>query len=79
MLKISAGASVGLNSSALARVAYDDHRQHLHVEFRDGSAYLYLGVTSTIYQELLNAESPGVYLNRRIRNAYTSVRQPALG
>ncbi|HEV2687702.1 MAG TPA: KTSC domain-containing protein [Bryobacteraceae bacterium] len=70
-------AFVGLNSSALARVAYDESRQHLHIEFRDGSAYVYRGVTATVYRELLTAESQGGYFNRKIRNAYVSAPPPS--
>lgn len=62
--------SVKLTSSALARVAYDNGRQHLQVEFLDGSVYVYLGVPPAIYHELLDAQSQGGYFNRRIRNVY---------
>ncbi len=72
-------AFVMLNSSALARVAYDDRRQQLHVKFHDGSVYVYLGVTSTVYDELLNADSQGGYFNRRIRNVYLSKDESVLG
>ena len=75
-MKMPDDAFVGLNSSALARVAYDDRCQHLHVEFRDGSLYVYCGVTSTVYQELIAAESQGGYFNRKIRNAYASAPLP---
>ena len=42
---------VNLTSSALARVAYDYHRQLLYVEFRDGVVYVYLDVPLTIYHD----------------------------
>ena len=63
---------VDLNSSALARVAYDESRQDLLIEFHDGSVYVYRGVTAIVYRELLTAESHGRYFNRKIRNAYVS-------
>ena len=78
-MKMPDTAFVGLNSSALARVAYDDGRQHLHVEFRDGSLYVYCGVTSMVYEELITAESQGGYFNTQIRNTYVSVREGFLG
>lgn len=65
---------VDLNSSALARVAFDESRQDLHVEFHDGSVYVYRGVTATVYLELLTAESQGGYFSRKIRNTYVSER-----
>ena len=73
------GAFVELESSALARVGYVDGDQHLHIEFRDGSAYVYLNVPATVFRGLISAESHGVYFNRRIRNAFASVPTPCLG
>ena len=58
-------AFISLNSSALARVAYDESRQHLHIEFHDGSAYVYREVPATVYQALLTAESQGGYFQQK--------------
>ena len=63
---------VDLNSSALARVAFDESRHDLHGEFHDGSVYVYRGVTAAVYLELLTAQSQGGYFNRKIRNTYVS-------
>ena len=71
-MKMLDATFVRLNSSALARVAYDESRLHLYIEFRDGSVYVYRGVTATVYRELLTAESQGAYFNRKIRNAYVN-------
>jgi hypothetical protein len=61
---------VNLTSSAIAQVAYDDHRQLLQVKFRDGSQYLYVDVPPAVYHGLLSAQSQGAYFNRTIRSAY---------
>ncbi len=64
------GRPVVLDSSPIAHVAYDDHGQHLHIEFRDGSAYIYHGVPRPVYDELLRAHSQGAYFNKNIRSGY---------
>ena len=69
-MKILDAAFVNMTSSALARVAYDHRSQLLHVEFHDGSVFVYLDVPPAIYQELLEAQSQGGYFNARIRNAF---------
>ncbi len=69
-MRILDATFVNLTSSALARVAYDHRLQRLHIEFRDGSAYVYLDVPPTVYQELLDSQSRGSYFNNRIRNAF---------
>jgi hypothetical protein len=62
--------TLALESSALAKVAYDNQRATLHVEFRDGAVYQYFGVPRDTYQDLLRADSKGVYFNQYIRNAF---------
>lgn len=72
MRMIDDASIIGLNSSALARVAYEESRQRLQVEFRDGSVYVYHGVPATVYRQLLTAGSQGSYFNKEIRNVYVS-------
>lgn len=62
--------TVTAESSALAQVAYDSQRAILHVEFRDGAVYQYLGVPLRIYQDLLRADSKGAYFNHHIRSSF---------
>jgi hypothetical protein len=61
-----------VESSVLAKVAYDAQRQALQVQFRDGSVYVYTGVPFATYQDLLRADSKGRYFNRHIRGPYAS-------
>jgi len=61
---------VALRSSSLAHVAYDRHREILHVEFRDGTAYQYATVPIQTYHDLLRADSKGSYFNLHIRSCY---------
>ncbi len=62
--------TVTVESSALAKVAYDNQRATLQVEFRDGAVYQYFGVPLHTYQELLRADSKGDYFNRHIRSPF---------
>lgn len=59
-----------IQSSALALVAYDGEKRQLHVRFRDGSRYVYLNVTASVYHCLLAAASPGRYFNQHIRSRF---------
>jgi hypothetical protein len=62
--------AVAVQSSLLARVAYDSRRAILQVTFRNGAAYQYAGVPAEIYQGLLQADSKGAYFNQCIRGLY---------
>ena len=62
--------AVAVQSSLLARVAYDSRRSILQVAFRNGVAHQYTGVPAEIYQGLLQADSKGAYFNRCIRGLY---------
>jgi KTSC domain len=62
--------ALAVQSSLLARVAYDNRRSILPVAFRNGVAYQYTGVPAEIYQRLLQADSKGAYFNRCIRGLY---------
>ena len=54
---------VRLDSSAIEAVKYDQKRQTLDVEFREGHSYRYMDVPEFVYRELLNAKSAGVFWN----------------
>jgi hypothetical protein len=74
MKKLSKSPSlqtVTVESSALAKVAYDHQRATLQVEFRDGAVYQYFDVPVLNYHGLLQANSKGDYFNRHIRNLFT--------
>lgn len=69
-------ARVELNSTTLAAVTYDNHRETLQLDFRDGTRYLYSGIAPSLYRELLCAVSKGSFFNRRIRNRFPYVKIP---
>lgn len=61
---------VPLDSTLLAWLDYDPLSCRLKIEFHSGERYLYLRVPSTVYQQLLQADSKGTYFNRHIRNHF---------
>lgn len=60
-----------VKSRAISDVVYREKSQTLYVFFTDHSSFAYHGVPKYVYDELLSAESKGVYFNLNIRNAYT--------
>lgn len=65
---------IQVTSTLLASVAYDTVGLLLELELRDGAIYQYSAVPEIVYQELIAAESMGVYFNRRIRNHFSHRR-----
>ena len=59
-----------VNSSNIASIGYDSHNHILEVEFHNGSIYHYLNVPASIYDELMEANSHGKYLNSMIKGTY---------
>lgn len=47
----------------------------LRVEFSYGAVYDYINVPKEVYEELLNAESIGAYLNRQIKEKYQTIKE----
>ena len=62
--------STVVESTTLARVAYDDFRELLRLEFRSRAIYQYSGVPPAVHQALLQAPSKGSYFNRVIRGRF---------
>lgn len=63
-----------LSSSVIARVAYDETSNTLNVEFRNGGVYQYYEIPPDVYEELVQAESAGVYFAQNIRDVYRFAR-----
>lgn len=63
-----------LNSATLTTAEYDFNLAQLVLDFQDGSRYLYSGVQSPVFADLLRASSQGTFFNRKIRSRYPYVR-----
>ena len=61
-------------SRVIAAVGYDSSTQALGIQFRSWRTYIYSGVPSAVFNELMLAESKGRYYNRRIRGKYIATR-----
>ena len=67
-------ARVRLDSTTLTAATYDDGRETLQLDFRDGTRYLYSGIAPSLFRELLRAVSKGSFFNRHIRSHFPYVK-----
>jgi ATP-dependent DNA helicase RecG len=70
--------AVAVESSAIARVAYDPPHTSLYLEFHDGAICQYSNVPLAVYRDFIRAESKGTYFNGQIRPHYPFRRVRAL-
>jgi hypothetical protein len=61
-------ALIPVESTAIRAVGYDGYT--LTVEFHTGRIYDHPGVPYSVYEALINANSPGTYYNQHIRGRY---------
>jgi len=59
-----------VESSNLKAVGYDEEKEVLAIEFKNGSIYYYYEVPKTVYFNLIEADSVGAFLARRIKGIY---------
>lgn len=60
-----------VNSSNVEAIGYDSPTQELHVRFvKTGITYVYYPVEEWRYQEFMQADSQGIYLNAHIKPNY---------
>jgi hypothetical protein len=62
-------------SSAFEKAEYNTATNALHVTFKGGREYLYLGFAPTDWDAFLAADSAGKHFNTIIRNAFTPYRK----
>jgi hypothetical protein len=60
-----------VDSSNIEAIGYDTGTLELHVRFlRSGETYVYYAIEEWRYQELMQADSKGTYLNVNIKPNY---------
>ena len=60
-----------VDSRNLDQVAYDAEALELRVIFKkSGDCYIYSSVPQEIFEEFMNADSKGTFLNQRIKGTY---------
>jgi hypothetical protein len=65
--------AAGVDSTAIARVGYSKRRHILEIEFANGAVYRYFDVPSSIYRDLMSAESKARFYDFNIKGKYRSV------
>ncbi|MEX0731164.1 MAG: KTSC domain-containing protein [Aquisalimonadaceae bacterium] len=60
-----------VDSSNIEAIGHDPDNQELHVRFlKSGETYVYYDVEERVFQELMQADSKGMYLNTNIKDRY---------
>lgn len=60
-----------VDSQNVEAIGYEAEAQELHVRFRQsGETYVYYAVEEWVFQELMQADSKGRYLNANIKPRY---------
>jgi len=67
--------ATAVESTTLAKVAYDPSGQLLWLEFRSRAVYCYIDVPPVVHQGLMAAPSKGAYFNRNIRGRFAYHRE----
>jgi len=62
-----------VDSSAIAKVGYSKRRHVLEIEFANGAIYRYLDVPSSVYRDLISAESKARFYDFNIKGKYRSL------
>lgn len=59
-----------VDSSAIASAGYDEAKRLLRLEYKSGRIYDYFNVPPEIYEDVLNADSAGEFVNLEIKPNY---------
>lgn len=65
---------LGVESSAIRSVGYDDALALLEIEFTSGDVYRYHAVAPSVHRALMDAESKGRFFVSHIRDVYPTKR-----
>ena len=65
---------VPVQSSNVAEVGYDQDALVMEVLFHSGSVYQYFDVPQMLFQEMLQSDSIGGFLNEHIKGSYRYVK-----
>lgn len=58
-------------SSNVEAIGYDPATQELHVRFlKSGETYVYYNVEEHVFNEMMQSESKGTYLNTNVKGSY---------
>jgi hypothetical protein len=60
-------------SKAIKAVGYDPALRHLEIEYHNGQLYRHYNVPKRVHIKLVNATSPGNYLNEAVKPFFEAV------
>lgn len=61
---------IGVDSSNISSIGYDELDGVLYISFKNGSVYWYAGVEKSLFDEFLMADSKGKFMWANIRGLY---------
>lgn len=71
LVKINTGIEItSVESTNIEGIGYNNVKKHLWVAFKGNKVYRYDLVPRKTFEELMNAESKGRYLNSHIKGQY---------
>lgn len=65
---------ISVDSSTISRMAYDENRRVLTIEFKNGSRYEYYDIPAASFQAMRTAGSKGQYLAANIKGRFRYAR-----
>ena len=63
-----------VQSSNLLEIGYDPDTETLEVMFKNGGVYQYYNLPQHMYDQLMQAQSHGVFFNNEIKGHYPEAR-----
>ncbi|MBO6690010.1 MAG: KTSC domain-containing protein [Henriciella sp.] len=63
-----------VQSSNLLEIGYDPDTETLEVMFKNGGVYQYYNLPQHMYDQLMEAQSHGVFFNNEIKGHYPEAR-----
>jgi KTSC domain len=70
-VSLSMPEMIFVDSSNVEAIGYDAMTQELHVRFlKSGETYVYYSVEEWVFQEFLQSDSKGIYLDKKIKPNY---------
>lgn len=60
-----------VKSSDISSVGYDESKSELHIKYNTGQNYIYHKVPKSVYENLLQADSKGRFVNYQVKKNFT--------
>jgi hypothetical protein len=64
-----------VDSTSIDQVGYDPEAGELHVVYKKSGCYVYSGVPPEKFEQLMNSESKGTFINHEIKGIYEFRRE----